>query len=76
METLLDKKLQKYFLQLNENEKKSILSLIKTFIANKIHSSDIYSIEQYNQELIEAEAEIEKGNFVSQEELEKMAHQW
>ncbi len=34
------------------------------------------SIEQYNQELEEAEAEIDRGEFFSQEEVEEMAKKW
>jgi hypothetical protein len=34
------------------------------------------SIEQYNRELDEAEAEIDRGEFYSQEEVEKMAKKW
>lgn len=34
------------------------------------------STEQYNRELDEAEAEIDRGEFYSQEEIEKMAKKW
>ena len=34
------------------------------------------SIEQYNQELEEAEAEMDRGEFYSQDEVEKMAKKW
>lgn len=34
------------------------------------------SIEQYNRELEQAEAEIDQGDFYSQEEVEKMAKKW
>jgi len=34
------------------------------------------SIEQYNQELEEAEAEIDRGEFFNQEEVEEMAKKW
>jgi exonuclease VII small subunit len=34
------------------------------------------SIEQYNQELKQAEAELDKGDFYSQEEVERMAKKW
>ena len=34
------------------------------------------SIEQYNREIEETEAEISKGDFITQEELEKRAEKW
>tara|TARA_Y100001972_G_scaffold123992_1_gene172186 strand:- start:873 stop:1103 length:231 start_codon:yes stop_codon:yes gene_type:complete len=34
------------------------------------------SIEQYNRELDEADAEIDKGEFYTQEEVEKMSRKW
>ncbi|MFT3748712.1 MAG: hypothetical protein QM768_10360 [Agriterribacter sp.] len=34
------------------------------------------SIEQYNKELEEAKRQIESGNFITQEELEKEIKQW
>ena len=34
------------------------------------------SIEQYNKELDEAEAEIDRGAFYTQSEVEKMAKEW
>lgn len=34
------------------------------------------SIEQYNKELDEADAEIDRGEFYTQEEVEKMSKKW
>jgi hypothetical protein len=34
------------------------------------------SIEQYNREINEAEAETDRGEFYSQEEVEKLAKKW
>lgn len=57
-------------LHLNEEELTELeTSLIK-------FSGIPISIEQYNQELDEAEAEIDRGEFYSQEEVEKMAKKW
>lgn len=39
-------------------------------------SSGRISIEQYNEEIDEAERDIEKGNYYTQEEVEKMAKEW
>jgi predicted transcriptional regulator len=76
MENVLDKKLQKYFVKLNDFEKKSVLSVMKAFISKKVLSHEIYTVEQYNKEIDEAIAEVESGNFVTQEEMEKIALKW
>lgn len=76
MENVLDKKLHKYLLQLNDFEKKSILTIAKTFIANKVQITNHYTIDQYNKELDEAVAEVEAGDFVTQEQMEKIATKW
>ena len=39
-------------------------------------SSERISIEQYNKELDEAEADIEAGNYYTTEEARKIASQW
>ena len=44
-------------------------------LENKEYLATIY-IELYNQELAEAEAEIEAGKFFTQEEVKKMAELW
>lgn len=57
-------------MHLNEEELTELeTSLIK-------FSEKPISIEQYNRELHEAEAEIDRGEFYSQEEVEKMAKKW
>jgi hypothetical protein len=65
-----------YFMQLNEEEKKSVVKMIKTFIKGKNTESKRISIEQYNKELEEAEREIEQGHFITQEELEEEVKTW
>ena len=42
---------------------------------NSILTEDI-SVEQYNREIEEAEAEIDKGEYYSQQEVEKMSKKW
>lgn len=39
-------------------------------------SEDPVSIEQYNREVEQAEAEIDQGDFHTHEEVEKMAKKW
>ena len=70
MASTLDKELYSYFVQLNEAEKKSVLQLLKTFLHRRNEDTGRISIEQYNKEIDEALAEVEAGNFITQEEME------
>ena len=72
METIAGRKyaIIEKVMRLNEEELTELeTSLIK-------FSEMPISIEQYNRELDEAEAEIDRGEFYSQEEVEKMAKKW
>jgi hypothetical protein len=40
------------------------------------HTSETQSIEEYNQEIADAEEEIERGNFTTAEDLKKEARSW
>ena len=70
MASTLDKELYSYFVQLNEAEKKSVLQLLKTFLHRRNEDTGRISIEQYNKEIDEALAEVEAGNYITQEEME------
>lgn len=76
MANTIDQELYKYFIQLNEAEKKSVVQMLKTFIKNRKQAPERISIEQYNRELEEAEKQIEAGHFTTQEELEKEMEKW
>jgi len=76
MASVLDQTLEGYILQLNEAEKKSVLLLLKTFLAGREKSGDHLSLEQYNKEIDAALAEAEEGNYITQEEMEKQAATW
>ncbi len=65
----------KYFSLLTPTQKKSVLTLIKSFVTPEIKSGRI-SIEQYNKEIQEAMAEAAAGNYVTQEDLEKESASW
>lgn len=65
----LNHEMLQYFIQLNDAEKKSILQLIKTFLNNTKESVERISIEQYNKELAEAEAEFQNGEFITHEAM-------
>lgn len=60
-----------YFMQLNDAERKSVLELIKTFLRSRKSEFRPQSLEDYNQELEQADEEIEAGNYMSHEEVMK-----
>ena len=65
-----------YFLQLNEMEKKSVVLMLKAFLQQRNQDTDRISLEQYNKEIDEALAEVEAGNYITQDEMEKRAAKW
>ncbi len=73
--TAIDEEMNDYFTQLNDNEKKSVIQLIKTFLSSR-KEFERTSIEQYNKEIEEAEAEIESGDFFTHDEVVKMSSDW
>jgi hypothetical protein len=73
---VIDQQMVEYFMQLNNAEKKSVVQLIKTFLETRNQSPQRISIEQYNLELHEAEAEIERGEFYTQEQVEEEMKKW
>lgn len=76
MKNVLDRELNICLQQLNEAEKKSVLLMLKTFLKGRSDETDRISIEQYNREIDEALAEVETGDFISQEEMEKKTAKW
>ena len=76
MAKALEQELFQYILQLDEAEKKSVLQLLKTFIKGREGNASRISIEEYNQELQEAEAEYEKGEYATHEEFVKQMKKW
>ena len=71
----LNTELIKYFSLLTPAQKKSVLTLIKSFVTPEIKSGRV-SIEQYNKEIQEAMAEAAAGDYITQEELEKESASW
>lgn len=72
----IDQELMQYIYQLDDAEKKSILQMLKTFVKGRKQKADRISIEEYNQELLEAEAEYEKGKYGTHEEFVKQMKTW
>ena len=76
MEYTLDQEIYQHLCLLNEDKKKSILQLLKTFAVNDSQLSERIALEQYNRELEDSEKQIEAGRFTTQEELEKEMETW
>jgi predicted transcriptional regulator len=76
MANVLEQELLQYILQLDDAEKKSVLQMLKTFVKGRETKASRVSIEQYNQELQEAEAEYERGEYATHEEFVKQIKKW
>jgi predicted transcriptional regulator len=75
MAQVLDKELNKYWEQLDNSQKKSILTMIKSFL----HPSEKHpriTIEQYNKEIDAAMARMDKGEVISNEDALKEIDKW
>ena len=68
MAQVIDKQITDYLPLLGKEEKKTILGVIKSYVRIKEKPERI-SIEQYNKEIDEAMARIDKGEYHTQEEV-------
>ena len=69
---MLDKQIQRYLPLLGTEEKKSLISVIKSFLSLRSETTVRLTIDRYNKELEEAEAEYENGDYVTNDEMKKM----
>jgi hypothetical protein len=60
---------------INQIEDEIFLNALKTIIESKSKAQNDY-LEEYNNELLLAEEEIEKGNFFSHQEVKGKMEQW
>ena len=67
----LSREMLRYFTQLNDAEQKSVLQMIKTFLGSRKNDLAPQTLEEYNRELEQADAEIEAGDYVPHEEVMK-----
>jgi len=72
----LDAEINKFLPLLGNDEKKSLLGVIKSFLNLKKEETTRISIKQYNKEIDEAIAQVEAGNYITHDELEKEMEQW
>jgi hypothetical protein len=71
----LDTEIQKYLPLLGNEEKQSLLGVIKSFL-NLKNDNPVGDIPQYNKEIDEAMARIDSGSFTTHEDLEKEMGSW
>ena len=62
--------------ELQQVEDISLLQAIKAVLYYGLKNEGHISIEQYNRELDAANARVESGKFITQEDLEKEAARW
>jgi len=64
--------------ELNKVKDETLLDAIKSILKYraKVSQPERISVEQYNKEVNEAVARVEKGEFYTQEEVEKMMEKW
>lgn len=75
----IDSQLHKYVDLLNEPQKISFLKMIKEAVDSNEDYDEVHgpmTIEQYNKDLDEAEAEFERGEYISHEEMKKLVKTW
>ena len=73
--TTIDQEMYSYFVQLREAEKRSVVQMIKTFLLERGKDERI-TIEQYNKEIEEAEAEIERGEGINHDDVVNISNGW
>lgn len=62
--------------ELEQVEDISLLRAIKAILHYGLKNEGKISIEQYNQELDQADAEIDRGEFISHEDFKKQVTKW
>jgi len=72
----LDTEIKKYLPLLGNEEKQSLLSVIRSFLSLKKENSDTVDIDLYNKEIDEAMSRINNGIYTTHEDLEKEMESW
>jgi predicted transcriptional regulator len=67
----LKDELLKYVALLDRAEQESVLNMLKTFLQKRNTEFGPVTLDQYNKELEEADAEIEAGDYVTHEEVKR-----
>ncbi len=62
--------------EINQVDDLALLKAVKSLLHYGLQKNGRISLEQYNKEIEEADAEIERGNFVTHDELKKEMKEW
>lgn len=71
----LDNEFLKYWLKLSSTEKASLLTVAKQYVELREETGPI-SIKQYNREIDEAMNEMDKGEFLTHEQVVQLSQSW
>lgn len=74
-EQTLNQEFDFYYNKLSMVQKKSLLSMVKSFVGEKGKTKRV-SIAQYNEDIEVAEERINSGQFITQQSLRKEAKKW
>ena len=75
MSVSLLKEMNACFRELNVAEQQSVLQMVKTFLESRQNKKRL-SINQYNNDIDKAMNRINKGKFITQEDVEKESEEW
>ncbi len=75
-EQALNQEFNFYYSKLTEGQKRSLLTMMKSFLDKTEERSQRISVTQYNKELEEAEKRVAQGQFITQESLREEAGKW
>lgn len=71
-----EKELLQYVAQMDEQQKKSLLEMIKVFVKPADGFAGTITLAEYNHELDEAEAEFERGDYITHSEMLQQIKEW
>ena len=74
MISAIDKELNTYIKLLDISQKKSLLDVIKSYL--QPNDKTTLSLEEYNKELDDSEAEIDRGESYSHEQVKEISNSW
>ena len=74
--TSLSDEMIKNFVQLNTDEQKSVLQMVKTFLSSKKNDFTPQTIEEYNAEIDAAVQGYKLGEYTTMAELEQEMKKW
>ena len=76
----IDKELKEFWPKLSPRQKKAVLHVVKSYMITDVDEEIIpelgVTVSEYNIELEEAEAEIDRGEFFTHEQMKKQIGQW